>query len=177
MRHGFVALDDARASTRMTSEDEGARALVVSRAARDDAPEARAMRVREADALEEKLRMIQASRVGGSTLGRDTQGSQAGASSGEFHKYREQRRRERERLDAMEKEVAETAAREAHARRAAAREAACEAKTAKNRNKRAKAKAKREAKKKSKVEGGDRVEGAGDAGAEEEADASGSDLD
>lgn len=160
----------------MASEDASARALAISVARREDTPEARAVRAREAEALEEKLRVIQQSRVGGSTLGRDTQGSQAGASSGEFHKYREQRRRERERLDAMEAEAAAAAEREAHARRTAEREAACEAKTAKNRNKRAKEKAKREAKKRARVGGEDRVERAGGANAEAEV-AAGSDLD
>ena len=141
--------------------DDQARALVAASTAAVDASDDRGRRARDADVLEVKLRAIQ-DNVKTSHLGRDVQGSQAGASSGEFHTYREQRRRERARLDAMEREAvaaADAAAREA--KLDAARDA-LETKTAKNRAKRAKLKAKLKAKR-AKTKSG----GVGDGGVEE----------
>lgn len=119
-------------------------ALVVSRGAEDaDAGlTAQERRVRDADILEAKLKRVMAEGPGAGR-GHDIQGSQAGAGSGEFHKYRAARLKERARLDAMEKEEEAREAEEAFAKRKAEREAACDAKTAKNRAKRMKKKAKK----------------------------------
>ena len=120
-------------------------ALALAIADASNAPDDRTRREADAKVLELKLGAIRDD-VRASTLGRDVQGSQAGAGSGEFHKYREQRRRERARLEAMEAADAAREAAEAREARAAAASEASEAKTAKNRAKRAKAKAKRAAK-------------------------------
>ncbi|EJU04464.1 DUF1168-domain-containing protein [Dacryopinax primogenitus] len=71
---------------------------------------------------------------------KNVQGSSAGAGSGEFHVYKQNRRREYERIKMMEEQSEkETAIREFEQRRAE-REAEAESKTAKNRAKRLKRK-------------------------------------
>lgn len=141
-------------------------ALVVSRATdgEDAALTAQERRARDADALEAKLKRVAAE---GPSAGRghDIQGSQAGAGSGEFHKYRAARVRERARLDAMEKEEEAREAAAAFAKRKAEREAACEAKTSKNRAKRMKKKAKRSGKSEGDASGAGTTMGGDDDGA------------
>tara|TARA_Y100001954_G_scaffold170718_2_gene181487 strand:+ start:2765 stop:3364 length:600 start_codon:yes stop_codon:yes gene_type:complete len=139
---------DMRASTNalaLTTDQREALTLAMSEPA--DADDDAATRARDARVLELKLAAVR-DNVRASTLGRDVQGSQAGAGSGEFHKYRAQRSRERARLEAMDRAEAEEEARVRFARARDANAARAEAKTAKNRNKRVKRKEKRAEKRK-----------------------------
>ena len=114
-----------RASTNalaLTTDQREALSLAVSEPA--DADDDAATRAKEARVLELKLAAVR-DNVRASTLGRDVQGSQAGAGSGELHKYRAQRPPERASLDALGRAAAEEVARvrfapdrDAHAERA-----------------------------------------------------------
>ena len=167
----------ARAPTTLalTESQSTELALVAALPASTDAEK----RKRDADVLEVKLRAIRDNVVDSRRRGgaADVSGSQAGAGSGEFHKYREARRRERERLDAIEREDEERRTMEEYRARVETRVKASEEKTAKNRKKRDKAKAKRAAKraKTTTTSGGDDVAAAAvgddDDDGEEEEDA------
>ena len=164
----------ARAPTTLalTESQSTELALVAQLPASTDAEK----RKRDADVLEVKLRAIRDNVVDSRRRGgaADVSGSQAGAGSGEFHKYREARRRERERLDAIEREDEERRTMEEYRARVETRVKASEEKTAKNRKKRDKAKAKRAAKraKTTTTSGGDDVAvGDDDDDGEEEEDA------
>eukprot|EP01024_Parvocaulis_polyphysoides_P014601 TRINITY_DN16088_c1_g1_i1.p1 TRINITY_DN16088_c1_g1~~TRINITY_DN16088_c1_g1_i1.p1 ORF type:complete len:173 (+),score=35.27 TRINITY_DN16088_c1_g1_i1:43-561(+) len=101
-------------------------------------------RIKDAQELEKKLKYIQEEIP---TRVQNVMGSNAGAGSGDFHQYRMARRREQFRIQRMEQEHSKTSEHEDFMQRRQERNAQFEARTAKNRLKRQRAKEKEKLKK------------------------------